>query len=272
MSATTLPSRLYKYCAFTAQNLENLKNATIYFNSPSYFNDPYDCSVMPTIRIPTDDEVCSVRDCFLADPTTPPPIRAQLQRATTERLREMFINSAKGVAKEKVKEFREIRGVTCFSEDCDDLLMWAHYGGNYRGFCLEFDASFFPNAQKVRYSAEMPTFDPVPILRHELEESDFMSMFSSKSQSWAYEKEWRVFHAKAGTAYCYPSEALTGVYFGPEIAPAALEIVCLILQGQSETTAFWKGTRSTTTFKVDFTQVDYHSHLKAKKAGMLPPA
>lgn len=265
------PPHLYKYAAFTAQNLENLKNRTIFFNSPHNFNDPYDCSVIPTICIPSDDDVDNIRGRYLADPETPSAVREQMQRATTQRLRQIFMKSAKDIAAAKIKEFSKVRGISCFSEGCDDLLMWAHYGGNYRGFCLEFDTSYFPKVMKVRYSAEMPSFDPVPILKHELEASDFMSMFSSKSLSWAYEKEWRVFHAETRTVYSYPSEALTGIYFGPEISQAALEIICLILQGQNETVAFWKGVRSTSKFKVEFTRFEYLSYLQAQKSRMQPP-
>lgn len=265
-----LPPRLYKYAAFTAQNLENLKNQGIYFSSPRNFNDPFDCSVAPSIKIPTDAEVDSVREAYMADPTIPPSARARFQHATTDELRQLLMNSAKDATAIRVKQFVETRGVSCFSESCDDLLMWAHYGGSYRGFCLEFDTSYFPTAHKVHYSAEIPSFDPIPILKDELEAGDVMSMFSSKSPSWAYEKEWRIFHEKAGTLYHYPSEVLTGVYFGPEISPAALEIICLILQGQSETVLFWQGTRSTSNFKVDFKRFDYISYLQAKKAGLQP--
>jgi hypothetical protein len=264
------PPRLYKYSSFTAQNLENLKNQTIYFNSPRNFNDPYDCSVTPTIQIPTDADVESIRNKFLREATIGSSVFEQIQSATTERLREMFMNSAKDVAAKKVKEFSARGGVSCFSEGCDDLLMWGHYGGNYGGFCLEFDTSYFSKLQKVQYSTSMPTFDPVPILKNELEDSDFMSMFSSKSLSWAHEKEWRAFHANAGSLYCYPPEALTGIYFGPEINRAALEIVCLILKGQSETVILWEGMRNTTNFKVDFQQINYLSNLQARKAGVLP--
>ena len=44
-------------------------------------------------------------------------------------------------------------GVTCFTEDCTNLLMWSHYAENHTGFCLEFDASneFFSNVRKVDY-------------------------------------------------------------------------------------------------------------------------
>lgn len=226
----------------------------LYFNAPKNFNDPYDCRILPDIKTPTDEDVESIRGQYLSEFEVGSPIREQAKTASIDRLREMFINSAKNIAAQKVKEFSETRGVSCFSEKCDDLLMWAHYGDNYRGFCLEFDTSHFEKLQKVTYSNDLPMFDPVPILSHQFEASDFMSMFTSKSSSWAYEKEWRFFHAAAGTLYYYPPEALTGVYFGPEIRRVALEIVCLILKGQNETVTFWEGKKGGTQFKVDFEQ------------------
>lgn len=256
---TNLPLRLYKYLAFTPQNLENLKNQGIYFSSPLNFNDPYDCSITPRIKSPTDDDVESMREIFLADPTVPFSVREQLQRTTTDRLRQMFIKSAEGMAATNVKQFKETRGVSCFSECCDNLLMWAHYGGSYRGFCLEFDTAYFPKVRKVLYSEEMPSFDPVPVLKRDLANDEYMSTFFSKSPSWAYEKEWRVLHAKAGTLYHYPPEVLTGVYFGPEISQAALETICSVVQGQNKGVALWKGSRNSSSFKVDFTRFDYIS-------------
>lgn len=266
------PARIYKFFSPTAQNLENLKNHGLYFSSPRTFNDPYDCSVTPTIQIPSDDEVELIRNQYLKDETIPERVRHQTRQKTTSQLREMFVRAAGATVDEKVKEFNEIRGVTCFSEARDDLLMWAHYGGSYQGFCLEFDTSHFRKLQKVKYLDTLPVFDPVPILRHEFEASDFMSIFSSKSPSWRYEKEWRAFHEKAGTLYNYPAQALTGVFFGPEISPAMFEIICLILQGQNENVLFWKGTRDKTQYKVNFEQVDYICHLQAVRDGLVHPS
>lgn len=263
-SFTKKPSRLYKYSAFSAQNLENLKNQTIYFSSSRGFNDPYDCSVTPTIEIPSDSDVSRIKNRYLADPLINTAARDELQRVTVEQMRELFLRSAAKLAIEKVNEFSEKRGVSCFSESNDDLLMWAHYGGTYKGFCLEFNTEYFPSIRQVRYSECLPSFNPMPILNGEIHLDDFMSAFATKSLSWAYEKEWRAFHDKVGTAYCYPAQALTGIYFGPEMSEAALEIVCLILQSQNETVKFFKGARSTNQFKVDFEPFEYISYLKAK--------
>ncbi|WUR16022.1 DUF2971 domain-containing protein [[Empedobacter] haloabium] len=269
--ASLPPSRIYKYFSFTSQNLENLKNQAIYFSSPKNFNDPYDCSVSPTIDVPSDEDVEGVRKQYLMEIPPGSPAHKQMLCATTEHLRQIFVKSAADTVAAKIKDFSERRGVSCFSESCNDLLMWAHYGGNYKGFCLEFESAYFAKLHKVNYSSTMPTFDPIPILRGEMEANDFMSVFSSKSPSWAYEKEWRALHANVGTLYSYPPQVLTGVYFGPEITKAALEIICLILQGQNETVKFWRGVKSTSEFKVEFDQIDYQSHLNAKRAAAEMP-
>jgi hypothetical protein len=253
------PSRLYKYSAFTVRALTNLQNHGIYFNSPRNFNDPYDCNITPEIRIPSNAEIEELRSFFLNDLAPGSPSYIQTQKVSKERLREMVMNAARNTAANNVKEFSEKHGVSCFSEDHTDLLMWSHYGENQKGFCLEFDTAYFSKFSKVKYSAAMPIFDPLPVLKGDLEDSDFMSIFSTKSLSWIYEKEWRMLHSEGNKFYHYPPEALTGVYFGPEISEAALEIICLIIQGQNKKTLFWKGTRNSKDFKVDFDQFYYTS-------------
>jgi hypothetical protein len=266
-SAAKPPNFLYKYSAFSALSLENLKNQIIYFGSPRSFNDPYDCSVTPAIRIPSDIEISRTRDRYLASPLITSAARDELHRATIEQMRQLFLRSAAQAATEKVNEFSEKRGVSCFSESRDDLLMWAHYGGTYRGYCLGFNTTYLPKIQQVKYSDNMPSFDPMPILNGELEINDFMSVFATKSRPWAYEKEWRIFHDKVGTSYSYDVKALTGIYFGPEISQAALEIICLILQGQNDTVKFFKGTRNASQFKIEFEPFHYLPYLQAKKSG-----
>jgi len=72
----------------------------------------------------------------------------------------------------------------------------------------------------------------------------------SKARSWAYEREWRCFHAEASTLFTYPAEALKAVYFGPNVDRFALDIVCIILAGQNPDVELWVGKRSESEFKV----------------------
>lgn len=258
------PKKLYKYEAFTEQSLQNLKGQVIYFGSPKNFNDPYDCALTPIITPPTDAEVESIRADYL-DQTLSSEKIAVFRNTPTQALREMLLRTSNGALAEARKNFAN-RGVSCFSEVNDELLMWSHYGGQYKGFCLEFDTSYppFEKMRKVNYSTKMPRIDVATLhLKDDFEA--VMNLFSTKSTSWSYEREWRVLHAEAGTSYHYPAACLTGIYFGPEISSEALEIICLVLQGQNPHVRFWKSRRSKTEFKVVFEEFTYTPFLKASR-------
>jgi len=265
-----LPAHLYKYESLSAQTLTNLKGQILYFGSPLGFNDPYDCALTPNIRSPTDDEIESIRQSYLNDPKTPAPAREQFTRSSIAALRKILVESGRSALHQAISAFLQNRGVTCFSERNDDLLMWSHYGGRYRGLCLEFSTASeaFSKIRPVRYVDSIPSIELAPLLLG----NDFdpvSELFCIKSSAWSYEKEWRAIHAVAGTQFTYLSEALTGVYFGPDIDTKSMEIVCLVLSGQNERVRFWRGRRSTTEFKVLFEEFTYTSYLEAKRKGLL---
>ncbi len=262
--------RLYKYASLTAHTLRNLKGQILYFGSPLGFSDPYDCALTPNIRPPTNVEVDAIRRRYLQADGTPPQARRELESLSPLDLREALVRAGRSAFEEIAREFLRTRGVTCFSEVNDDLLMWSHYGGRYRGICLEFSTAVAPfeKIRRMRYVASLPTLELAPLLV----ERDFepaLDLFCTKSTAWAYEKEWRAIHAVVGTEYVYPAEALTSVYFGPDIDDTSLDLVCLILRSQNEKVRFWRGTRSTTEFRVLFTEFAYTPFQEAKRKGLL---
>ncbi|QKO20497.1 DUF2971 domain-containing protein [Rhodoferax sp. BAB1] len=267
------PAKLYKYERIDAQTLRNLKAQSIYFGSPRGFNDPYDCAIAPNIRQPTNEEVEKVRALYLQDKELTDQQRRELVNLAVEKLAKLLHKSSVSAFKEQIENFLTTRGVACFAESPDNLLMWAHYGGKYKGMCLEFDTSYepFTKARKVAYSKSLPEVSPMAILDSVIETNGtdhLMTPYCTKSESWAYEKEWRAFHMQAGTLYGYKSEALTGIYFGPDVEPEMREIICLVLRGQNEKVAFYEGRRSATEFKVGFQRFTYTSYLVAKQMGL----
>ena len=267
------PLRLYKYEPFTARSLQNLKSQVVYFGSPLNFNDPYDCALSPSIKNPNDAEVERIRQHYLANPELEGQHRRFYELAAISELRAMFLRAAQRVLNQAINDFLAHRGVSCFSEKVDSLLMWSHYGDHCKGFCLEFDTSteLFEKFKKVCYGQEMPEFDIVPMLC----DGDFdpvRNLYCTKALDWSYEQEWRGIHNIAGTAFGYPSNALTGVYLGPDIPFPAFEIVALILAGQNEKVQLWQGSRSKSNFAVEFQPVTYTSHLEARRRGLADTA
>lgn len=264
-----IPLQLYKYEAFTTQSLLNLKSQVVYFGSPLHFNDPYDSALKVNIAPPSAAAVERIRNHYLTKENLHDERKLQLLAATVDELRSSFMRGGALALEDITENFLKNRGVTCFSESNDDLLMWSHYGGKYKGFCLEFSTQhpMFEKIWQVNYEKVLPTIDLEPLLTgHGLE--FIQTLFCTKSEAWSYEREWRAIHNEAGKQYGYSAECLTGIYFGPDIDQQSLEIVCLVLGGQNESVTFYKGTRSTTEFKVDFQPFTYTSFLEAKRQGL----
>lgn len=84
--------------------------------------------------------------------------------------------------------------VLSLAENCDSLLMWAHYAVRHTGFLIGFDAS-----QNI---LDRPTpifhhFDAVSYCHHRATGGRFThipdnEIYFRKSSEWAYEREWRL--------------------------------------------------------------------------------
>jgi len=263
------PPFLYKYQPLCLQSIQNLKAQVLYFSSPRHFNDPFDCALMPNFRTLTEDDLESLRRHYLSR-DLPEDARKKFNGADLATLRSLFLRAGKAGFENAVSDFLKTKGVCCFSEKHDDLLMWSHYGGQYNGFCLEFSTSnpeFAKKVQKVDYRDDIPCIDLSSFILSSPEQPNkqVLDLFCTKSTSWRYEHEWRGLHDTGGTAYRYPAEWLTGVYFGPRMGMEWCEIICLILQTQNSRVKFWRGRRSEKEFKVVFEQLSYTPSADVKR-------
>ena len=266
-----LPHRVYKYEPFSVRSLQNLKEQAIFFGSPMHFNDPYDCALSPRVKEPNDDEIERFRISFRTKPDLDPKYRKILTTSSTTALRDLMLRIGQRLLDTEISRFLSERGVSCFSEVNNSLLMWSHYSDHFKGFCLEFrtDLDPFQKLRKVRYTDQMPEVDIVPMLCNDNFEQVF-DLYCTKALDWQYEQEWRCIHMQGGIEYTYPLDALTGIYMGPEMPSSAFEIIALILAGQSTHVQLWQGRRSNSKFTVEFGPVTYTSHLEAKRLGLLP--
>lgn len=266
----TIPEYVYKYESVNTYSLKNLKAQAIYMASPLSFNDPYDCALHAVMKEMSDADLERLIKYYVEQEDVPEPVKKQFLSASKDELKAMLFRASKSAIDYTVQQFLDLRGVSCFSEKKDDLLMWAHYGGCYRGFCLEFRTDFemFNKLRQVNYCPELPHMDVAACLIDK--DFDHMAeLYCTKSINWQYEQEWRLIHQKAGTSYIYPPEALKGIYFGPNMEHEMMEILCLIIQGQNPQVEFWRGHLSTQEFKVEFEKVDYTPHVKAKEMGLV---
>lgn len=114
-----------------------------------------------------------------------------------------------------VDHLHDLAFLKSFTENEDDAVMWGTYADSYAGICVAYDCtncadeSLYYHLFPVRYTDSRLTKATVRGMAHSLlelkrEESlgncasdadelkDVMSLFVSKSDKWAYEKEWRL--------------------------------------------------------------------------------
>lgn len=248
------PQNLYKYQNFNNYTISNLKNNQLWFSKPNSFNDIYDCFFQ------ADEESISKEQTIDYFRENHPEYPKEITGEEVKMVQNAFYKGGNTIRDEVLNKM----GVTCFSEEYDNILMWAHYGDNGKGFCLEFDTQWelFSKVVKVKYSKELPklTFN---YLKNE--ENEILKVLSTKYESWSYEKEYRAFHEESNKLYGYNNACLSAVYFGPRMDYTHKEIICLILKGQNPHVKFYEGYMDEKIYKIKFKEVNYISYLEYKE-------
>lgn len=262
------PTRLYKYQPLTIQTLANLKQRSVWFSAPAHFNDPFDCALsgIDPDKV-TDAECQDVLDEMLRSPGMSATLQMEMRTAdgkVTPKFRESLIKSLQRAFEDERKVRREQRGVACFSELRDDVMMWSHYADGHRGFCLEFSTASepFSKAFPVSYQDTFPHIPANVLFRRERnpEEEDetvrkiLQAFVLTKAPCWSYEHEWRAMHLQHSMLYTYDWRALTGLYFGAAMEYAHKEIISLVVRDsptqlysmKTETRGFKLGTERVT--------------------------
>lgn len=178
---------------------------------------------------------------------------------------ELIASTLELVRKEKINS----KGVSCFSEKVNDLLMWSYYADGHRGFCLEFDTSYepFSKLRKVKYTESNPKIDANNLFTEDLNYEGIVEAYlATKYKDWSHEKEWRVIHINKNVEYIYKSNALSGIYFGAKMNPTNLEIIALIIKGHNPNCKFYQMRKVPNKFKVEPFAFNYTSFQEAKNS------
>lgn len=222
------PKKVFKYRKFNDLTLDSLVSDNIYYSSPSAFNDPFDCS--PSL---VSDSINNELEKILAELIksrvtceTQHNLKNYIGKKSTVFSSEVALREANKTLKEiefyasdpsyddepsVVKNFmltNEIkaellmhynRGVSCFSTDFKNLLMWSHYGDEHKGICIGYDLDRVPAPvlNKVLYGGQrkiktslvkQALIDKDDNALHELHQNILLR----KASAWKYEKEWRL--------------------------------------------------------------------------------
>jgi hypothetical protein len=199
-----LPKYIYKYTTIESAILI-LNSSKLKFSKPSDFNDPFDCNL--TINTNNTAEEIDNHIELLRKKNNLTDEKIKLVKSKFHNSEELF-----KITNNSIKQVKEEFGITCFSKNEKNLIMWAHYCDKHKGICMKFDIladpDFFMIPFQVLYKNEYPNFNYI-------RNRDGLAKFlvETKSKDWEYEQEIRVM--KHGPDfYDFKKEALVEIIFG----------------------------------------------------------
>jgi hypothetical protein len=201
---------LYKY--LQPARLDVLRTKRIRFTRPGDFNDPFEFRPRiestvsgSEVRQYVEDNFDSLLEEELAKygslveliPKDTLKLILSAQKTNAPQLFKLLEPEIVGFVSPLIDRFlNQSVGVLCLSEIRDSLLMWGHYTENHTGFVVGFDSEhpFFSKRKteqdefgflrRVQYQRERPSVV--------LSDTSSPVWFQTKSEEWAYEKEWRI--------------------------------------------------------------------------------
>jgi hypothetical protein len=228
-----LPKKIFKFFHLNEINgavfsLDALEHSYVYAAPPSSFNDPFDCAVQSDLNM-TPGSYKSA--CYF---------RSMPEIEIAQRLDYYFKPDGSlteaGLTEQEswmlqIQAINNNLGVSCFSKQPYNPLMWAHYGDNHAGFCLEFeckppfrterlnDGKKLHKFGKVKYASkgDLPRISLTDFIRRDGRADD---LILEKGKRWKYEEEYRLIVSPSSEEerrIKYAPELLTGIYYGRSI-------------------------------------------------------
>jgi hypothetical protein len=237
-----LPEFIYKYVD-SDKLLKIIRGGKLYFSSPKNFNDPFDCKIhIPDSYRPAEIELYAIkifgRDFVeqLKGPNNSNDKSIDKSHILFHKLGQLMQTAAHQV------------GVSCFTEDHTNLLMWAHYADCHRGACIKFNTQkllkTFPKIERVIYST---SYEALSIFR----DYDYAIKNAPryKSDHWSYEKEVRIIQPQPGL-YEFDKSAIDEIFLG--VNHAGETQLALIESKIMETSLLRQGQISNADYKIHF--------------------
>ncbi|NHH86572.1 hypothetical protein CDPAHKCJ_01713 [Cobetia sp. MB87] len=226
-----LPSKIYKFINLDNMSrvIKSIEDNKIYLNSPSNFNDPYDSMCKLSIarllivirRQAKLHKAIKERLNFNYCKNTSQDISLKLKTFKKEQ-RENLDNEKDRI----LNRFKDILLISCFTEDYQSVLMWAHYAKNHTGICIEYDISGLNELHILRrglhpviYNNKMIDITSLIFRQLNNQPINLLLILKStiyKSINWSYEKEWRLLIKKSSNNYIIAPKP-TKIFLGSKI-------------------------------------------------------
>ncbi len=247
----SLPKTLYRYRPCNGDHfdkeLEALGEGKAWLSPLANQNDPFEGQphIVASNKREFDDFLDEVRERLGSqagfdgklEGVFPPGMSDSDAKAKWRRKSYQF-ERAKGAISGLGQEIPQRTKVACFCENDRSPLMWAHYANSHQGVCLEFHLNKSDRDNdliwgKVEYVGPnmkkkiRPELNFVNLWKHYFATQDVFvnsnanirrvtnAFVLSKSEDWAYEKEWRIFQTwKPAGYFTVPRYRLGAVILG----------------------------------------------------------
>jgi hypothetical protein len=283
--------RFYRYRSFSASTVESLCRDELYFASPADFNDPFDCK--PVVEPDSDAEVlrailqqlvaarvsAETQNALASAKLKGDKAVAHARRSGEQEAAHELANIAysatnpdydcckedaekrllvASVERELLRQYD--KGVCCFSESFNDMLLWSHYGDQHRGLCVGYglDRKPKPKLQKVLYGGTRTVKSSLiakAIVEKDEQASAALdeSVLLRKAPQWRYEQEWRLLGSRGAQDSCL---LLSDVTFGLRCSDAIKHTLICALGSRAPNIEFYEVRSAHGTFRLNRTKVD----------------
>ena len=151
----------------------------------------------------------------------------------------------------------------CFSACKHNLLMWSHYAGGGKGFCLEFDTAddqLFHVVAKMTYQKKQTNaLDAVEVLKQSRKQGNkkqgvYQGTLAHKPLEWRYEKEWRILERcpLISEEKAYSPKTLKAIYLGIGTEPSTKKQIQDIVTKKYRHAELWEAFLVDDKYKMDF--------------------
>lgn len=207
-----MSNNIYRYRNFN-RGFEMIKNQEIFLSSPDGFNDPFDCCE-GLIEFKITKEF--IREYI----TKHPAIIGMSSREQRRRIEKQALENPNSLnLDEFYKTQKQKFGICCFSWDCKNIVMWAHYADNHQGICIGFK-NLSPvviglyGIYPVEYVSEITkyqfdSFEDTQYWQHWL---------CTKSKMWDYEQEVRLISKSFNGVLKFPQKTISEVILGLSVS------------------------------------------------------
>lgn len=191
-------TKLYMYKPPNCYTLDILRKCHLWAAKPERFNDPFDCDLEIEKYITEEGFLKALYQGYGERDQWPSHI-VQYVDSNFDADGKFMPEERDRVQIETQKFIQKTRnsGVLCLSEEYNSILMWSHYAENHKGVCFEFtraednDLGDLELCSPVKYDRHYPIIDLGQLLLNQDGETLKIMMYT-KSEAWAYEKEWRL--------------------------------------------------------------------------------